>query len=134
MSSLDGVNASADRAPGFVWRLQSDEGNSTSIKAFDWDVGDSSGVIINMSVWESIDHLSNWVNGPMHRSVLLQRRKWFNRVKEATTALWWVREGHVPTVAEAEERVRRLRVSGPTPLSFMFRQQYEPTEENASHD
>ena len=29
VQQLDTVNALADRSPGFIWRLQSDEGNAT---------------------------------------------------------------------------------------------------------
>jgi len=91
VASLAPVNASADGASGFVWRLQAEDGNSTSIRAFEWDLAESAGVIVNMSVWETIEQLSAWVHGSMHRSVLLQRGKWFERVAEATTALWWIR-------------------------------------------
>ena len=80
VAALAPVNASADQAPGFLWRLQTEDGNSTSIRAFEWDVAGSAGVIVNLSVWETIEQLSEWVNGAMHRSVLLQRRKWFERV------------------------------------------------------
>ena len=103
---LDPVNASADAADGFVWRLQGDDGNATSIAAFDWDRGDSSGVIVNMSVWRGVDELKAWMYGDMHRAVLRRRNEWFHRVSEATVALWWVAEGHRPTTAEAEERVQ----------------------------
>ena len=118
---LDPVNASADAADGFVWRLQGDDGNATSIAAFDWDRGDSSGVIVNMSVWRGVDELKAWMYGDLHRSVLRRRNEWFHRVSEATVALWWVAEGHRPTTGEAEERVRHLRAHGPTEVAFDLR-------------
>src|SRR6476469_2466975 len=80
VAALDPVNASADRAPGFVWRLQDDGGNATSIEGFNWDVGTSAGVIVNLSTWRSLDELGDWVYGDMHRTVLRQRRRWFERV------------------------------------------------------
>jgi len=129
VASLDEVNASADQAPGFIWRLQDEEGNATSIEGFEWERGDSPGVIINMSVWETVDDLSRWIQGPLHRAVLLQRRKWFERVAEATTALWWVRDGHRPSTHEAESRVLHLRHYGPTATAFTFRQVFEPPDE-----
>jgi hypothetical protein len=128
VASLAPVNASADHASGFVWRLQTEDGNSTSIRAFEWDIAESAGVIVNMSVWETIDQLSDWVYGTMHRSVLLQRRKWFERVAEATTALWWIPDGHQPTVAEAESRVLELRNLGPTQTAFTFRNTFVPPD------
>jgi hypothetical protein len=126
VASLDEVNASADHAPGFVWRLQGEYGNATSIEAFEWERHDSAGVIVNLSVWRSIDELSQWVQGPLHRAVLLQRRKWFERVGEATTALWWVSESHRPTTHEAESRVLHLRHYGPSATAFTFKPTFEP--------
>ena len=118
---LDPVNASADAADGFVWRLQTDEGNATSVEAFEWDQADSCGVIVNMSVWRGVDELKAWMYGDMHRTVLRRRAEWFHRVSEATVALWWVSEGHRPTTTEAEERVRHLRAHGPTATAFDLR-------------
>ena len=111
VAALDPVNASADEAPGFVWRLQTEDGNATAIQAFEWDAEGSAGVIVNISVWTSIETLADWVYGPVHRAVLLQRRNWFQQVTEATVALWWVLPGHLPTTSEAEWRVRHLRAS-----------------------
>jgi hypothetical protein len=129
VAALDPVNASADLAPGFVWRLQTDEGNATSVQAFEWEVQGAFGVIINMSVWRSIEQLTDWVYGPFHRAVLVQRRNWFERVSEATTALWWVREGHVPSTNEAESRVLHLREHGPTPTAFTFKAVFPAPED-----
>jgi Domain of unknown function (DUF3291) len=127
VAALDEVNASADAAPGFVWRLQTEEGNATSIRAFEFDVAESAGVIVNMSVWESVEALSDWVYGSDHRSVLVRRRQWFERMSDATLALWWVPEGHVPSTQEAELRVQHLRQRGPTPYAFTFKDRYAPT-------
>ncbi|HYY17220.1 MAG TPA: DUF3291 domain-containing protein, partial [Streptosporangiaceae bacterium] len=57
VAALDPVNAAADIAPGFIWRLQTEDGNATAVRAFGWDAGDSAGVIINMSVWASVEDL-----------------------------------------------------------------------------
>ncbi len=132
VAALDPVNASADQAPGFVWRLQTEDGNATAVRAFEWDAADSAGVIINMSVWASVDQLAAWVYGPMHRAVLRQRRDWFRPVEEATMALWWVPIGHRPSPSEAEERVRHLRACGPTPTAFTFRHAFAPPDEAGS--
>jgi Domain of unknown function (DUF3291) len=128
VANLDPVNASADAAPGFVWRLQTDDGNATAIRAFEWDVEGTAGVIVNMSVWESVDALAAWVYGAMHREVLRRRREWFHRVDAATVALWWVPAGHLPSTAETERRVLHLREHGPTPAAFAFRQVFAPPD------
>jgi hypothetical protein len=126
LAVLDPVNAAADAAPGFVWRLQTDEGNATAIVAFEWDRGDSHGVLVNMSVWNSIEELASFVYGEFHRAVLLQRRRWFQTVAEATTCLWWVPAGHRPSTDEAEARLVLLRDRGPTPSAFTFRRAFGP--------
>ncbi len=126
VASLDPVNASAEAADGFVWRLQGDDGNATSITAFEWEQGDSSGVIVNMSVWRGVDELKAWMYGDLHRAVLRRRNEWFHRVSEATVALWWVVEGHRPSTDEAEERVRHLRAHGPTEVAFDLRTVVDP--------
>lgn len=125
-AALDRVNAAADGAPGFVWRLQTEEGNATSVVAFEWDQGDSHGVLVNMSVWESIEQLAAFVYGDLHRAVLRGRRAWFQAVAEATTCLWWVPAGHRPSTDEAEDRLLLLRDHGSTPAAFTFRHSFGP--------
>jgi heme-degrading monooxygenase HmoA len=127
MAALDSVNAAADGAPGFVWRMQTEDGDATAVRGFEQDaVGAPGGVIINMSVWESVEALATYVYGDTHRTVLRRRREWFEQMKTAYAALWWVPRGHRPTVAEAEDRVRHLRAHGPTPHAFTLRVHFPP--------
>lgn len=118
MALLDPVNAIADAAAGFVWRLQTEAGNATSIPV----LGDDR-LIVNMSVWASIDQLADFVYRSGHVAVMRRRREWFERIK-VFMALWWVPAGHLPTVAEAEERLEHLRSHGPTSRAFTFRQRF----------
>lgn len=126
VAALDEVNAAGERAPGFRWRLQTEDGNATSIRAFDWDAGDSHGVIVNLTVWASVDDLAAFVFGAAHTPIMRRRREWFEKVAVATTALWWVPSGHRPATDEAEDRVRHLRLHGPTPYAFTLRQSWPP--------
>jgi hypothetical protein len=121
VAELDPVNALADVAPGFVWRLQTEDGNATAISGFEDDIGDSAGVIVNMSVWESVEDLAAFVFSPEHLAIMRRRREFFEKMTDAYLALWWVPAGHVPTVAEAEERVAHLRRYGATPYAFTMR-------------
>ncbi|WLW52235.1 DUF3291 domain-containing protein [Streptomyces sp. YU58] len=116
VDALDPVNASAEEADGYVWRLQSDGGDATDIKVFgdDW-------LIINLTVWRDTNALTAFMYQGQHREMLARRREWFERVQEAMTALWWVPAGHRPTVAEAESRLLHLRANGPTPYAFTLR-------------
>lgn len=129
VEALDPVNAVADQSPGFVWRLQADDGNATSLRVFDDD-----GLIVNMSVWESIEALRGFVySTPAHLQVMRRRREWFERM-EVYLALWWVPAGHIPTLAEAEERVTLLRAIGPSPEAFTFRRHFPPQGAGAVDD
>ncbi|RZS91029.1 uncharacterized protein DUF3291 [Motilibacter rhizosphaerae] len=116
---LEPVNALADASPGFVWRLQGEAGDATEFKLR----GDEL-LIVNMSVWESLDELGDFVFRTMHAEVMRRRREWFERLREVYTCLWWVPEGHVPTVAEAEERLAELAADGPSPVAFTFQRPF----------
>jgi heme-degrading monooxygenase HmoA len=126
VAALDPVNAVADRSPGFVWRLQAEDGNATSVPVFDDDE-----LIVNMSVWESLEALRAFVyTTPEHLGVMKRRRQWFERL-EVHMALWWVPAGRVPSVAEAEERITLLRAVGPSPDAFTFRRHFPPPDETS---
>jgi len=112
---LDPVNALADAAPGFVWRLQSASGNATDIV-----YNDDPFVIVNMSVWESVQALRDFVYNSKHIDVFRQRVKWFEKMDKPHYCLWWVPAGHIPTVAEGRERLEHYQQFGPTPFSFWF--------------
>ncbi len=117
MAALGPVNARADAAPGFVWRMQTEAGDATAVRGF----GGSERLIVNMSVWTSLEALRSFVfTDREHLAVMRRRREWFERL-ELHTALWWVPAGHEPTVAEAEERMDVLRKHGATPRAFSFR-------------
>jgi hypothetical protein len=129
VAALDPVNAVADAAPGFVWRLQTGEGNATALRAFEEDAeGADGGILLNMSVWESVDALAAYVYSEAHLAVLRRRREWFERMRDAYTVLWWVPRGHIPTIREAQERVQHLRGHGPTPHAFTLREHFPPPD------
>jgi heme-degrading monooxygenase HmoA len=112
---LDEVNAVADRAPGFVWRLQSESGNATDIRPWGDDV------IVNMSVWESVEALRAYVYGPEHVAVLRRRREWFSVLGQTHVVVWYVPVGHLPDLDEARERLDLLERDGPGPEAFTLR-------------
>src|SRR5436190_8485690 len=113
---LDPINALADAWPGFVWRLQTEDGDATAIRAFDDDR-----IIVNMSVWESVEALGEFVYRSGHLEVLRQRRDWFERMTTPSLAMWWIRAGATPTVDEAKRRLDLLERHGPTPEAFTFK-------------
>ena len=115
MNRLDEINALADESDGFVWRLQSDSGNATDI-----DAGRGEFFIVNMSVWESAESLSEFVYKTTHREVMIQRRQWFERPDGLYQVLWWVPAGHAPSVDEGLARLTALQENGPHPQAFSF--------------
>ena len=123
VARLDDINALADSAPGFVWRLQTEDGDATAIRPFEDDR-----IIMTMSVWESPAALHDYVYQSGHAEVMRRRREWFSRMAEAFIALWWVPAGHRPSVSEGVERLARLRAEGPSPHAFSFRQQFPPPD------
>lgn len=114
-SRLEEINALADRSPGFVWRLQDDTGDATSILVFDEPL-----LLVNVSVWESLDALKNYVYQSLHVELLRHRDAWFNAMKESHLALWWIPAGHIPTTAEAKQKLEHIRQHGPTGEAFTF--------------
>jgi Domain of unknown function (DUF3291) len=118
VAALDEVNAVADSAPGFVWRLQSESGNATDIRPWGDDV------IVNMSVWESVEALRSYVYGPAHAAVLRRRRDWFSALGAPHLVLWWVPVDHLPDLDEAHARLEMLERAGPTAEAFTLREPF----------
>ncbi len=121
VAKLDEVNALADRSPGFIWRFQTPEGNATALRAYE-----DERIIFNMSVWASLEDLTHYVYAmeSTHRHVMKQRRQWFERFDGPYMALWWVPEGHIPTVEEAKARLEHLATHGETAYAFTFKRPF----------
>jgi hypothetical protein len=115
VTQLDPINALADQAPGFVWRLQSSSGNATDIA-----YSDDPTMMVNMSVWESIEKLRDYVYRSSHIAVFRDRAKWFEKLDRPSYCLWWIPAGHIPTVAEGRERLEHYQQHGDTEFSFWF--------------
>jgi len=92
VSQLSPINALAEQSPGYVWRLQSENGDATSIKVYDDEM-----IIINLTVWESPDVLREYVYKSAHSGVLRDRKRWFEKFDGPYYALWWITAGHLPT-------------------------------------
>lgn len=118
VAELDSINQLADSAPGFIWRLQTEAGNATSISAYDDEL-----ILFNLSVWESIDDLKQFVYRTQHGKVMRDRQKWFRKSSGINMALWWVPMGHIPTVDEAKKRLRHINECGESAYAFSFKNQ-----------
>ena len=119
---LEPLNALADASPGFVWRLQTEEGDATEIDVF----GDEL-VLFNMSVWESIEALESYVYKSNHVNAVQKRAEWFERPTKSPLVLWWIEAGQIPTIEEGKARLEQLWADGPTAHAFTFRQRFDAT-------
>ena len=120
VARLDEVNALADGSPGFVWRLQGDNGNATELKY----TADPM-FIVNLSVWESLDDLFNFTYRSDHKTVFARRFEWFERSRGPNVVIWWQPAGTIPSVEDALRRLELLASVGPTPEAFTFKQRFE---------
>lgn len=120
--NLDKINGLGKVSPGFVWLLEGESGyGSTDVP---WP--NDPAMLVNMSVWESVDALRDFVFKSEHVEILRRRREFFVPLNEVFAALWWVPAGTLPTVADAHERVQHLAEHGPTEYAFTFQRLFAP--------
>ena len=112
---LEPLNELADSSDGFVWRMQDEEGDATAIRVFEEEL-----ILFNMSVWESIEALEAYAYRSAHVEAVRARGDWFEAMQRPALVLWWIPEGHIPSVEEAGERFARLWDHGPTAAAFTF--------------
>ena len=117
---LDEINSIADKSEGFIWRLQGDEGNSTTIKAFDDPM-----LLVNMSVWRDMESLKNYVYKSVHVELIRDRDAWFTKMADAHQALWWIKAGHIPSVEEGKEKLNYLQEHGVSKTAFTFSKYFD---------
>lgn len=98
-------------------------GDATSIQAFD-----DPDMLVNISVWESVEALKLFVYKSVHVELLQDRDAWFNKMLKAHQALWWIPAGHIPTVDEGKEKLRVLQENGPSDKAFTFARSFEPRQ------
>jgi hypothetical protein len=127
VANLDRINALAERTPGFVWRLQTEEGNATAIRPYP----ENENIAVNLSVWTDVDALRRFVFQSEHVEIMRRRSEWFVKMDQAFLVLWWVPKGHRPSIEEAKERLALLRRDGPGAQAFTFRQAYPPSDAQA---
>lgn len=120
VGNLDRINALAEQSPGYVWRLQTEDGDATAVRP----LGDDT--LVNLSVWRDVAALQDYVYRSAHVEIMRRRNEWFDRLQEAFVVLWWVPAGHRPTVDEAVARLQLLRADGPTPRAFGFKSPFPP--------
>ena len=122
VAGLPRLNALADAAPGFVWRLRDEStDDATGLRPFGPDI------MLNMSVWTSVEALREYVYRTVHLEALRRRAEWFHHDGfDHHLVLWWIPAGTLPTVDEAWARLERLDRDGPGPEAFTLRRPWPP--------
>ena len=120
VARIDALNKLAEEAPGFVWRLDAEEGDDACVALFDGE-----DVLFNLTVWKSVEALEAYVYQSNHIQAVQKRAEWFKRPTRSPLVLWWIKAGHIPTQREAEQRFELLWESGPTEDAFTFRKRFE---------
>jgi hypothetical protein len=120
VANLDRINALAEQSPGFIWRLQTEDGDATALRPF------GENILVNMSVWRDVASLNDYVYRSAHVEIMRRRKEWFERMSQAYAVLWWVPAGHRPSLAEAALKLDLLREKGPSAAAFTFRQSFPP--------
>ncbi len=115
VARIDEIHALADKAPGFVWRLQTEAGDATAIRAFEDPM-----LLVNMSVWDDVESLKRYVYQSAHVELIRDRDAWFNKMKPVHQVLWWIPAGHLPSLGEGKERLAMLQERGPSRDAFTF--------------
>jgi hypothetical protein len=123
VANLDPINKLAESSDGFIWRLKDDSNSATQMKFFDDEY-----MIVNMSVWSSVESLFNYTYKTAHLEVFKKRHDWFEKMPKMHYVLWYVPAGHQPTVEEAMQKLEHLRTHGETPYAFSFKKKFTPNQ------
>lgn len=116
VDNLDRINELAEQSQGFIWRLKGDDQND----ATEFVLPSFPNAIINMSVWRSPEELRHFVYKTGHVEFLKRKKEWFHKLKHNHVVLWWIEEGHVPSLEEAESKLQLLQNEGESPDAFTF--------------
>lgn len=119
-ANLDRINQLAEQSPGYIWRLETEEGNATALRPFGDDM------LVNLSLWRDIDSLFDYVYLSAHKEIMARRKQWFNAMGSAYSVLWWVNAEQRPSVEQAREKLQHLQQHGPTAQAFTFKQRFDP--------
>lgn len=119
IDNLDRVNAIAEIQEGFIWRFTGEGNDAIDVRAFDDPY-----VASNMSLWSDLKSLGAFVyRNKEHREIMRRKNEWFDKI-DFHLVLWWVQEGHIPTLEEAKEKLELLIKNGPTEKAFTFKEPF----------
>jgi hypothetical protein len=116
MQALDRINGMGKRMPGFVWMMEGsgEPGTGNTENKIEGDPL----YVSNLTVWENVETLENFVFNTVHRQFYARRREWFEVLGQMHFVMWWVPVGHRPTLDEALERLEHLKQHGASAHAF----------------
>ena len=120
VKAVEDVNWLAEKSAGFLWRLVPQHGPVTFGRLEDDEV------IVTLSMWTHFEALQRYVYRSAHGLFMQKRSRWFLPLGGFTTAMWWTAGDDRPSVDEGLDRLRHLRLNGPTPHAFSLRRQFDP--------
>jgi len=121
VDQLPAINAEGENSPGFVWILKDETETAVNFVIFN-----NPNILVNMTVWESIDALKDFIYKGDHLKTFVRRKEWFVAMKKSHLALWWIPKGHIPTLVEAAQKLEKLWKEGPSKDVFTFRKLFPP--------
>ena len=110
----------ADDSPGFIWRLKEEDSSLDNVNPHEKEQ-----IIINLSVWESVETLRLYVYETVHTDFLRRRKEWFQRYGKAQATMWWIQDDQLPTVKEGLAKLSHYENHGSSVLAFDFRNRFE---------
>lgn len=116
MANLDRINSLGKRMPGFVWMMEGSGAPDTGNTGARID-GDPQ-FVANLTVWEDVDSLSTFVYKTLHLKFMDRKGEWFEALDKRHFVMWWIPEGHKPTLEEALARLQHLQDNGPSDHAF----------------
>lgn len=123
VSRVDEINGLGEKSPGFVYRFKDEDGDTTSLRVFP-----DPQLVINLTVWESMEALKDFTYRTAHAELIRLRKHWFTPMDGPHVVLWWIKNGHTPTLEEARERLEQLEREGPGPMAFDFKNVFSPEQ------
>lgn len=116
MDNLDRINGLGKRMPGFVWMMEGSgepgTGNTEN------SINDDPQFVANLTVWKDRPSLEKFVWGTIHKQFFERRAEWFEIMADQHFVMWWVEEGHRPTLDEGLARLEHLKSNGASDLAF----------------
>jgi len=112
VGNLERINSLAATMPGYVWMHKDGSGHAMEMPS-PW-----LGAVVNFTVWESPEQLEHFVWNTVHKKIYERKHEWFDAMKSHHFVMWWIDEGHQPTLLEAKERLEYLDEHGNSDHAF----------------